>query len=70
MEVGEVLRRLVSRLACSAVRYRLPDLLLPGQVGVGIRGGLEAAVHSLRSFLEDNGGNEELCLLKRDMKNV
>ena len=69
--VGEVLRRLVSRLACSAVRHRLPDLLLPyGQVGVGIRGGLEAAVHSLRSFLEDHGGNEELCLLKIDMKNA
>ena len=69
--VGEVLRRLVSRLACSAVRHRLPDLLLPyGQVGVGIRGSLEAAVHSLRSFLEDHGGNEELCLLKIDMKNA
>ena len=71
MAVGEVLRRLVSRLACSAVRHRLPVLLLPcGQVGVGIRGGLEAAVHSLWSFLEDHGGNEELCLLKIDMKNA
>ena len=69
--VGEVLRRLVSRLACSAVRHRLPDLFLPyGQVGVGIRGGLEAAVHSLRRFLEHHGGNEELCLLKIDMKNA
>ena len=33
-------------------------------------GGLEAAVHSLRSFLKDHGVNEELCLLKIDMGNA
>ena len=49
--VGEVLRRLVSRICCAAVKSKLPDIFLPyGQVGVGIRGGLEAAVHSLSSF--------------------
>ena len=39
--VGEVLRRLASRLCCFAVRPSLPGVFLPyGQVGVGIPGGL------------------------------
>ena len=44
----ENLRRLISRVFCSAVKSKLPDVFLPyGQVGVGIPDGLEAAVHSL-----------------------
>ena len=36
--VGEVIRRLVSKLRCAAVKSQLPDLFLPyGQVGVGIK---------------------------------
>ncbi len=49
--VAEVLRRLASRMA---VRLELPDVFIPtGQVGVGIRRGLEAAIHCscLFSFL-------------------
>lgn len=35
--VGEVLRCLVSKVACTAVKSKLPDLLLPhGQVGVDL----------------------------------
>ena len=49
--VGEVFRRLTSRLCCSAVHQQLPHVFLPhGQVGVGIPGGLEAAVHGVRHF--------------------
>ena len=45
--VCETIRRLVSRVCCLSVRDDLPDLFLPhGQVGVGIKGGLEAAIHS------------------------
>ena len=69
--VGEVLRRLVSRLGCSAVKLRLPYLFLPyGQVGVGIYCGLEAAVHSLRTFMVDHGEDEALCCVKVDMSNA
>jgi len=69
--VGEVLRRLVGRVSCAAARSRLPDLFLPyGQVGVGVRGGLEAAVHSLRSFITAHGHKEDLCCLKLDMRNA
>ena len=51
--VGDVLRRLASKLCCSAVRPSLPDTFLPyGQVGVGIKGRLEAAVYGVRKFLK------------------
>ena len=69
--VGEVIRRLASKLCCAAVKPQLPDLFLPyGQVGVGIKGGLEAAVHCLRKFINDNGDRSDLCCLKLDMSNA
>ena len=69
--VGETLRRLVSKVCCFSVRSSLPDLLLPfGQVGVGIPGGLEAAIHSMRSILSMYGSDSSLCCLKLDMTNA
>ena len=69
--VGEVIRRLASRLCCLAVRQQLPDIFLPyNQVGVGIRGGLEAAVHSLRQGLSDWGSEADLCCIKIDIQNA
>ena len=69
--VGEVYRRLASRLCCAAVRSELPDLFLPyGQVGVAVKGGLEAAIHSLRFHIKEHGDKEDLCLLKIDMQNA
>ena len=54
-----------------SVRSLLPDLLLPfGQVGVGISGGLEAAVHPMRSILSLYGSDSSLCCLKLDMTNA
>ena len=45
--VCETIRDLVSRICCLSVCDGLPDLFLPyGQVGVGIKGGLEVAIHS------------------------
>ncbi|XP_062510283.1 uncharacterized protein LOC134186046 [Corticium candelabrum] len=69
--VGVVLRRLTSRLCCSAVRQNCPDVFLPtGQIGVGICGGLEAAVHSLSTVLDSQGSNPDLCCLKIDFSNA
>ncbi|XP_062518293.1 uncharacterized protein LOC134193482 [Corticium candelabrum] len=69
--VGEVLRRLTSRLCCSAARSASSDVFLPyGQVGVGIRGGLEAAVHSLSAIIDLRGNNPDLCCLKVDFRNA
>ena len=69
--VGEVVRRLTSRICCSAVRPRLVDILLPyGQVGVGVKGGQEAAIHATCCCLHHYVSNPDLCLLKLDMRNA
>ena len=69
--VGETIRRLVSRLCCLSVRPRLEELLLPyGQVRVGITGGLEVGVHTVRSFIDTNSAEENLCCLKVDIMNA
>ena len=66
-----MLHCLASRLCCSSIKSRLPDVLLPcGQVGVGIRGGLEASVHSLRSYIEENGDKQDRCCFKLYMTNA
>ena len=69
--VGEVLHRLISRLCCSAVKADLPDTFLPyGQVGVGVPGGLDAAIHALSSCIARYGSDPSLCCLKIDMTNA
>ena len=48
----ETIKRLVSHVCYLSVKDDLPDLFLPyGQVGVGIKGGLEAAIHSFQHFI-------------------
>ena len=49
----------------------MADTFLPyGQVGVGVKGGLEAAVHGLRKLITDLGEDDTLCCIKIDMKNA
>ena len=67
--VGEVLRRLTSHLCWSAARL-LVILLRYGQMGVDIKGGLEAAVHTMHSFISSHSLDEDLCCLKVDMLNA
>ena len=68
--VGEVLRRLTSKLASSAVRHTAVEHLSPLQVGVGIKNGTEAIIHAVNNLLS----NEEYCrnnvLLKVDLSNA
>ena len=67
----ETIRHLVSCVCCFSVRDDLPDLFLPyGQIGVGIKGGLEAAVHSFRHYLHCHEDNPDLCAIKLDMYNA
>lgn len=69
--VGDTIRRLTSRLCCSAIQAFLPEVFLPeGQVGVGIRGGLEAAIHATRLYIQEHELDEDLCLLKVDFTNA
>ena len=39
-------------------------------MGVGIPGGLEAAIHAVRHSLSQFGNDDSLALIKIDMKNV
>ena len=67
--VGEVLRRLVSKCFCSKFKGRCEKTFLEvGQVGVGIKGGAEAAVTAVRNALER--GDKNLGVLKVDLENA
>ena len=41
-----------------------------GQVGVGARGGLETAIHTLKSYITTNSSRENLCCFKVDMRHA
>ena len=48
--VSCTLRRLVAKLAAGKVKEELTSLLAPQQLGFGIKGGAEAAVHAARMY--------------------
>ena len=66
--VGFVWRRLAAKVACRHISERCANLFSPRQLGVGIPGGAEAAVHATRIYLENlQPGN---ILLKIDFQNA
>ena len=68
---GETLHHLIGRVCRMAVKPQLPDMLLPvGQVGVGIPVGLEAAIHSFASLINEHGQDPSLCCVKIDLSNA
>ena len=51
--VGDMFRRLVSRICCSAIQAKASNYLLPaGQLGVGTKGGVEACIHLARLYID------------------
>ncbi len=48
---GCTLRRLVAKIASRKVSREMSELLAHRQLGFGVRGGAEAAVHAARRFL-------------------
>ena len=66
--VGLTLRRLISKLAASAVVTPCVQLLVPHQLGVGARGGAEALVHATRHYLYSKA--EDKAFIKLDFKNA
>ena len=66
--VSCTLRRLVAKVAGSKVMEEMGDLLAPQQLGFGVKGGAEAAVHALRLYLCDP--NPGKAVLKLDFKNA
>ena len=66
--VSCTLRRLVAKIAASKVREELTSLLAPRQLGFGIKGGAEAAVHAARLYAGDLDDNH--WIVKLDFKNA
>ncbi|CAK1589334.1 unnamed protein product [Parnassius mnemosyne] len=65
--VGSTFRRLTSKLACRYIISNLKTKFQPTQLGFGTRGGCEAAVHSVRTFLTNSDAD---VLVKVDLRNA
>ena len=68
MAIGESFRRLVCKIMLSRVQNQISDLLAPYQLGVGIRGGAEAVIHSLAGCAESLLDDE--VILQVDFENA
>ena len=68
--IGEIYRRLVSKLAVRTTRNLFEPYLYPLQVGVGTRNGVEGIIHSINNLLEDESAMENQILLKIDFANA
>ena len=66
--VGNIMRRLTSKCFMHGVADRAAALLGPHQLGVGVRGGLEAIIHSMRHVVE--GGEDDTMILQLDLINA
>ena len=67
--VGNVFRRLASRMAAKRVIPELRRQLPLVQLGVGVSGGCEAAAHAVRAFFQSPVVPRKNVLVKLDMKN-
>ena len=68
--VGYVIRRIVAKCANQAVMNNISQKLLPRQLGVGVKGGLKAAIHSTRRFLSLNKDSSSRIAIKLDFRNA
>ncbi len=66
--IGCTWRRLSAKCANSYALSQLGDRLLPIQVGVGARGGCEAAVHAVRRYIPSM--KDDSILVKLDFQNA
>ena len=69
--VGNVFRRLAAKVGCYAVSCAVSRELLPIQLGVSAKGGAEAALHAVRTFITNNiESNDHKIVTKLDMINA
>ena len=66
--VGYVWRRLTAKCANHHVLESSAPMLAPTQLGVGVKGGAEAAIHATRRYLEDMTAGK--LIAKLDFKNA
>jgi hypothetical protein len=68
--IGEVLRRIVGKFLCTSVKKEAKTFFHPCQVGVAFPGGIDAAVHSARSWRHRNATDTWKVLVKFDFANA
>ena len=56
-------------MACRSEFGHAAEGLFPKQVGVAVKGGCEAAVHSIRSYINKNLGSKKI-MVKVDLSNA
>ena len=66
--VGCTLRRLVAKVADAKVAKEMGELLVPRQLGYGVKMGAETAVHAARIYLRDLDPSK--AVLKLDFRNA
>ena len=66
--IGNTLRRMIAKIACKATSNLAAKALAPIQLGVGVRGGSEIAVHAARSFLSTMSASDGM--VKLDFSNA
>ena len=68
--VGEVLRRLASKVLCNSFRQEASDYFWPLQLGVSCRLGAEVGYHTLRQWAARNRDNPEKVVVKINFENA
>ena len=66
--IGYYWRRLAAKCANNIIAARLRGYFSPLQVGVGVKGGCEAAIHAVRRFLQDMP--DDFIVAKLDFTNA
>jgi len=68
--IGELLRRLTGKCLMSQLHTSARQHFFPAQVGVAVSGGAEAAVHTVRAWLDRHSNSQNKVLLKLDFENA
>ena len=70
ISIGCGLRRFAASIACSRLPSETTQAMhKAGQYGVGIPGGTETIIHSVRLYVETKARHEDVAVVKADLKN-
>jgi hypothetical protein len=68
--IGEIWRRLTSKIATRKVSSKYSSYLCPNQLGVGASNGCEAIIHSVERLVDDSSYSNNQIMLKVDFSNA
>ena len=68
--IGNTFRRLTAKALVLLTEEKIKDYLSPLQFGVGIKGGTEIIVHSIRLLLQHHQQNKDFVVFQADFRNA